>query len=183
MLEYLRRHQLFLKAEKCLFHQHSVQFLGYNIDKHGIQMDEGKVEAVHSWPIPKTIKDLQHVLGFAIFYQIFIRDYSTIAVPLTSLLMKGPKTLRWNDKASAAFTKLKLAFISAPILVHPSPELSFVMEVDASTTGVGAVLSQQGIPEKLNPCAFFSRKLSQAERNYDIRELLAVKLAIEEWRH
>lgn len=131
MLECLRRHQLFLKVEKCLFHQHSVQFLGYNIDKHSIQMDEEKVEAVHSWPIPKTIKDLQHVLGFTNFYQRFIRDYSTIAVPLTSLLMKGPKTLRWNDKASAAFTKLKLAFISA------------LMEVDASTTGVGAVLSQQ----------------------------------------
>lgn len=93
--------------------------------------------------------------------------------------------LSWNEEASAAFSKLKLAFTSAPILVHPNPELPFIMEVDASTIGVGAVLSeQQGMPEKLHPCAF-SRKLSQAERNYDIgnRELLAVKLALEEWRH
>ncbi|KAK3557818.1 hypothetical protein QTP86_002684 [Hemibagrus guttatus] len=55
-----------------------------------------------------------------------------------------------------------------------------------STTGVGAVLSQQqGNPSRLHPCAFFSRKLNPAERNYDIgnRELLAVKLALEEWRH
>ncbi|KAK3513189.1 hypothetical protein QTP70_009763 [Hemibagrus guttatus] len=60
------------------------------------------------------------------------------------------------------------------------------MEMDASTTGVGAVLSQQqGNPSHLHPCAFFSRKLNPAERNYDIgnRELLAVKLALEEWRH
>ncbi len=60
------------------------------------------------------------------------------------------------------------------------------MEVDASTTGVGAVLSQQqGTPANLQPCAFFSRKLSPAEKNYDIgnRELLAIKLALEEWRH
>ncbi len=60
------------------------------------------------------------------------------------------------------------------------------MEVDASTTGVGAILSQQqGNPSRLHPCAFFSSKLSPAERNYDIgnRELLAIKLALEEWRH
>ncbi len=60
------------------------------------------------------------------------------------------------------------------------------MEVDASTTGVGAVLSQQqGTPTRLHPCAFFSRKLSPAEKNYDIgnRELLAIKLTLEEWRH
>ncbi len=79
-----------------------------------------------------------------------------------------------------AFNKLKHAFTSAPLLVHPNPRLPFVVEVDASTTGVGAVLSQQqGTPPKLHPCAYFSRKLSPAERNYDIgnRELLAIKLA------
>lgn len=60
------------------------------------------------------------------------------------------------------------------------------MEVDASNTGVGAVLSQrQGNPEKMYPCAFFSRKLTPDEQNYDVgnRELLAMKLALEEWRH
>ncbi|KAK3527972.1 hypothetical protein QTP86_013081 [Hemibagrus guttatus] len=81
---------------------------------------------------------------------------------------------------------LKQAFTTAPLLVHPDPELPFIVEVDASTTGVGAVLSQQqGNPRKLHPCAFFLRKLNPAEVNYDIgnRELLAVKLALEEWRH
>lgn len=60
--------------------------------------------------------------------------------------------LSWIDKASAAFSKLKLAFTSAPILVYRNPELPFVVEVDASTTGVGTVLSRwQGTPEKLHP--------------------------------
>ncbi|KAK3520690.1 hypothetical protein QTP70_030553, partial [Hemibagrus guttatus] len=85
-----------------------------------------------------------------------------------------------------AFNTLKEAFTTAPLLVHPDPDRPFIVEVDASTTGVGAVLSQQhGNPSRLHPCAFFSCKLNPAEINYDIgnRELLAVKLALEDWRH
>ncbi len=186
VLQRLRENNLFLKAEKCSFHQSSVKFLGYHIDQYGIKMDEGKVTAIRNWPIPTSIKELQRFLGFANFYRRFIQNYSSIASPLTDLLKLKPKSLSWTPSATEAFNTLKETFISAPILVHPDPDKAFVEEVDASTTGVGAVLSQQqGTPARLHPCAFFSRKLSPAERNYDIgnRELLAIKLALEEWRH
>ncbi|KAK3535068.1 hypothetical protein QTP70_003033 [Hemibagrus guttatus] len=186
VLQCLRNYQLFLKAEKCVFHQSSIQFLGYVIDHSDIRMDEKKVAAVRNWPIPTTVKDLQRFLGFANFYWQFIQDYSSITSPLTSLLRNKPKSLTWNPAATQAFDKLKTAFTTAPLLVHPNPELPFIVEVDASTTGVGVVLSQQqGNPRKLHPCAFFSQKLSPAEVNYDIgnQELLTIKLALEEWRH
>uniref|UniRef100_A0A8C1RNS1 Gypsy retrotransposon integrase-like protein 1 n=1 Tax=Cyprinus carpio TaxID=7962 RepID=A0A8C1RNS1_CYPCA len=186
VLQRLRAFQLYLKAEKCSFHQPSVQFLGYNINSSGIRMDEGKVNAVRDWPIPTTIKELQRFLGFANFYRRFIQNYSAITSPLTSLLRNKPKSLSWTPAATEAFNSLKKAFTTAPLLVHPDPNRPFVVEVDASTTGVGAVLSQQqGNPSRLHPCAFFSRKLNPAEVNYDIgnRELLAIKLALEEWRH
>ncbi|KAK3569947.1 hypothetical protein QTP86_007632 [Hemibagrus guttatus] len=186
VLHRLRDHNLFLKAEKCLFHQPTVQFLGYVIDHSGVRMDEKKVTAVRDWPTPTTVKELQRFLGFANFYRRFIRGYSSVTSPLTNLLRNKPKTLVWTPAATHAFQTLKQAFTTAPLLVHPDPELPFIVEVDASTTGVGAVLSQQqGNPRKLHPCAFFSRKLNPAEVNYDIgnRELLAVKLALEEWRH
>ncbi|KAK3510954.1 hypothetical protein QTP70_027807, partial [Hemibagrus guttatus] len=179
VLQWLRDYHLFLKAEKCVFHQSSIQFLGYVIDHSGVRMDEGKVAAVQNWPIPTSVKDLQRFLGFADFYRRFIRNYSPITSPLTSLLQNKPKSLTWNPATSQAFDTLKTAFTTAPLLVHPNPELPFIVEVDASTTGVGAVLSQQqGNPRTLHPCAFFSRKFSPAEVNYDIgnREL-------EEWRH
>ncbi|XP_058478432.1 ileal sodium/bile acid cotransporter [Solea solea] len=71
-----------------------------------------------------------------------------------------------------------------PILVMLDSERQFVVEVDASDVGVGAVLSQTAASDqKLHPCAFFSRRLTPAGRNYGNRELLAVKLALEEWRH
>ena len=74
-------------------------------------------------------------------------------------------------------------FVSATILVTSDPSRQFVEEVDASEVGVGAVLSQRSsVDGKVHPCAYYSHRLSSAERNYDIgnRELLAVKLALEE---
>ncbi|KAL0159058.1 hypothetical protein M9458_047134, partial [Cirrhinus mrigala] len=186
VLQKLRQHSLFLKLEKCEFHQPTVQFLGYNISAEGVQMDQGKVDAILKWPMPTSVKELQRFLGFTNFYRRFIMDYSTITATLTSLLRGKPKHLLWNPAAHEAFEQLKTTFSTAPVLQHPDPERPFTVEVDASTIGVGAVLSQAvGEPPVLHPCAAFSRKLTPAEQNYDIgnRELLAIKLALEEWRH
>ncbi|KAK3549488.1 hypothetical protein QTP86_002328 [Hemibagrus guttatus] len=143
VLQRLRDYQLFLKAKKCAFHQPSVHFLGYVIDSSGVRMDEGKVAAIRDWPVPTTIKELQRFLGFANFYRRFIRGYSSLTSPLTNLLQNKPMSLTWNPAAMQAFDTLKTAFTTAPLLAHPDPKLPFIVEVDASTTGVGAVLSQQ----------------------------------------
>ncbi len=160
VLQQLMKFHLYLKAEKCTFHQPTVHFLGYIINRGGIRMDEGKVEAISSWPLPTTIKELQRFLGFSNFYRLFIANYSTITSPLTNCSKARPSPCPGTPLPPKHLT-LKKAFTSAPLLVHPNPELPFI--IDASTTGVGAVLSQQqGMPPRLHPCAFFSRKLSPA---------------------
>ncbi|KAL0156943.1 hypothetical protein M9458_048189, partial [Cirrhinus mrigala] len=186
VLQRLIAHQLYAKEEKCEFHQGKVSFLGYVISSEGVAMDKKKVNAVLNWPRPATLKELQRFLGFANFYRRLIRHFSTVAAPLTAMIKRGTTRLSWTQPALQAFNDLRRRFSSAPILHHPDPDKPFIVEVDASSTGVGAVLSQrQGDPPKMYPCAYFSHKLNPAERNYDVgnRELLAIKLALEEWRH
>uniref|UniRef100_A0A3P9IMG0 Gypsy retrotransposon integrase-like protein 1 n=1 Tax=Oryzias latipes TaxID=8090 RepID=A0A3P9IMG0_ORYLA len=185
VLERLLANQLFVKAEKCAFHVSSVPFLGYIIEAGNIRPDPAKIEAVVQWETPHSRKKLQQFLGFSNFYRRFIRDYSTIAAPLTRLTSTN-RPFVWDSAADAAFKRLKTLFVSAPILIQPDVTKQFIVEVDASDSGVGAVLSQrEDSSGKLKPCAFFSRKLNPTGQNYDVgnRELLAIKLALEEWRH
>lgn len=181
----LRLHRLYAKVEKCEFEQKSIRFLGLIISSTGIKMDPQKVYAVLDCPVPLDKKGVQRFIGFANFYRKFIRGFSAIIAPLTQLTKQNAR-FSWNQLAQDAFENLKRLFTSAPILSHPEPSLPFILEVDASEIAVGAILSQRkGSKDVMHPVGFFSRKLSPAERNYDVgdRELLAIKTALEEWRY
>ncbi len=184
VLQRLLDNHLYVKTEKCEFHVTQAQFLGFITPSH-VEMEPKKVEAVLNWPIPATVKEVQHFIGFANFYRRFITNFSSVVAPLTALTKGGGIKIHWGPEAAGAFEELKRRFTSAPILSITDPERPFVVEVDASEVGVGAILSQRGEDGKLHPCAFMSSRLSDAERNYHVgdRELLAVKLALEEWRH
>lgn len=86
-------------------------------------MYQGKVQAVQNWPQPSSVKDLQHLLGFANFYRRFIANFNQISSPLISLLRNRPKSLSWNPSATNVFDQLKEAFCTATTLAHPNPEL------------------------------------------------------------
>ncbi len=185
VLQRLLENGLFVKAEKCVFHAQSVPFLGYIISSEGVRMDPEKIQAVVDWPTPDSRNALQRFLGFANFYRRFIRNYSQLAAPLTALT-STKTTFRWSEAADAAFSNLKSRFVSSPILIAPDPSRQFVVEVDASEVGVVRFSPSVLLQTRRSILArFFSHRLSPAERNYDIgnRELLAVKLALEEWRH
>ena len=139
---------------------------------------------MREWAAPRSVKEVQGFLGFANFYRKFIKGFSSIAVHLSALTKKDGGPFRWNLQAEKALEDLKQRFSSAPILVLPDPSQPFIVEVDASDIGVGAILSQCS-SGKLDPCSFFSCRLSPTESRYDVgnRELLAVKMALEEWRH
>lgn len=161
ILEHLLEKQLFVKAEKCELQVQTVSFLGFIMVQAQFWADLAKIMAVVEWPEPKSWKEVKRFLGFANFYRRFIKDFSKVISPLTELT--SPKQLfLWFPSAQQAFERLKQLFLSAPVLIQADLIRLFVVEVDASDSGVGAILSQQ-VDGKLHPCAFFSRCLSQVE--------------------
>lgn len=118
-----------------------------------------KLEAVVGWQQPSTRKQLQQFLGFANFYRRFIRDYSKVAAPLTQLTSTH-FPFSWTPVADSAFHHLSNLFSSTPVLIYPDLQLQFIVEVDASSTGIGVVLSQKSPKDqKVHLCAFFLQKV------------------------
>jgi hypothetical protein len=178
---------LHLKPEKCQFHKQEVKYLGFIITTNGIRMDPSKVSCILSWETPKSVTDVQCFLGFANFYRRFIKDYSAVVTPLTGMTRKeGGKYLPfiWGPEQQTAFDHLKYAFTTAPILRHFDYDREIVVETDASDYVSAGILSQYDDEGILHPVAFYSKKHSPAECNYEIydKELLAIVRAFEEWR-
>ncbi|GJU52654.1 reverse transcriptase domain-containing protein [Tanacetum coccineum] len=113
----LREQKLYANRKKCHFLGNEVVFLGYLVSGRGIMMDTTKVEAITSWPTPTTIHDIRSFYGLASFYHCFIRNFSSLIVPMTGY-MKGGK-FKWTTEADDAFTELKKRVTQAPVLSLP----------------------------------------------------------------
>ncbi|XP_061667084.1 uncharacterized protein LOC133495990 [Syngnathoides biaculeatus] len=127
--------------EKCEFHRPSVTFLGFILAEGEIGMDPSKVDSVLQWPTPTNRREVQRFIGFAHFYRKFIRNFSSIAAPLHALTSPG-NSFEWDVTCQEAFDKLRSSFTTALVLIMQDPERQFVVEVDASDSGMGAVLSE-----------------------------------------
>jgi hypothetical protein len=183
VLEALRKSKLYAKESKCEFFKTEVEFLGHHVGREGIRMMEDKLQAVNDWPVPKNVRDVRAFLGTAGYYRKFIRGFSQIAAPLTELTKDSAK-FEWTVAHQKAFETLKATMQTGPVLVLPDPKLPFVVHTDASGFAVGAVLMQdQG--KGLQPIAFMSKKMLDAETRYPVheQELLAIIHALNAWRH
>lgn len=182
VLRILRENKLYLKPEKCEFEHSSIEFLGMIVEEGHVRMDPAKVKAVSEWATPKCKKELQSLLGFCNFYRRFIKGFSRVARPLHSLT--GDVPWSWSLEQQLAFDELKHRITSESVLAIPTDNGAFRVEADSSNYATGAVLSQQGADGKYHPVAYHSKSLNEADRNYKIydKELLAIVLALEEWR-
>jgi len=179
----LREAHLRLNPEKCKFCVEQLKYLGHVVGRDGIRTDPEKVSAVAEWSEPTTIKQIRQFLGMASWYRRFIGNFSTIAAPLTQLTRKNAQW-KWGDEETIAFRALKERLISAPVLACPDFTRRFFLQTDASSTGLGAVLTQR-YEESDRVIAYASRTLNAAERNYSATELecLAVIWSIRRMRN
>lgn len=183
VLELLRQNKLYAKESKCELFKDRVEFLGHMVDAGGIHMMEDKVNAVTAWPQLTSVADVRSFLGTVGYYRKFVRMFSEIAAPLTELLQKD-KPFVWGEAQQKAFTELKAAVSKQPVLILPDTTKPYVVTTDASGYAVGAWLSQDQ-RAGLQPIAYLSKKMLPAERNYPVheQELLAIVVALREWRH
>ena len=164
----LAQHDLFLKPEKCKFHQNEVEYLGVIIGGGKVKMDPVKVEGIMNWPTPNSVKDVRSFLGFCNFYRAFIPSFSHLARPLNNLTKKNQQW-SWGRAEQDAFTTLKIICTTYPVLHTPDWSRQFILETDASGYALGAVLMQE-FKDGIHPIAFHSRSLLPAEKNYDAHD-------------
>ncbi len=201
VIDRLEETGLKLSIDKCQFCWPQVTYVGHIVSEHGIATDPAKVEAVAHWKQPIDLSSLQSFLGFCGYYRRFIKNYSIIVRPLTELCKGYPPTQkkrkaakvpdktynkvsepfgdRWDESCTEAFRKIIRCLTNTPVLAFADPAKPYVLHIDASFKGLGAVLNQEH-PGGLRPVAFASRKLSASEKNYPVHQLesLALKRAV-----
>lgn len=182
VLKRIQDNNLFLKPSKCFFYVTTITYIGIVISPEGISMEKDKIKAIAEWKPPNTVKQTQAFLGFANFYRRFVRNFSTLAKPLTALTRKDTKW-RWGEEEQGAFEAIKTEITKDPVLVHPNPNKPYFLETNASGVAMGAILSQKQADRYLHPIAFMSESFNDAQRNYDThdKELLAIICSLEHW--
>ncbi|WVZ71366.1 hypothetical protein U9M48_019958 [Paspalum notatum var. saurae] len=179
VLTWLREHKLYAKFSKCAFWLKEVGFLGHVLSKEGVAVDPSKVEVVLNWKQPETVTGIRSFLGLAGYYRRFVKDFSKIAKPMTSLTKKNAKFI-WSPKCEEGFQELKKLLTTAPMLAQLDVTKPFDVYCDASGQGLSCVLMQEG-----RVIAYASRQLRKHEANYPTHdpELAAVVHALKIWRH
>ncbi|KAI9035401.1 uncharacterized protein KD926_003523 [Aspergillus affinis] len=165
VLRKLRIAKLRLKLKKCEFYIQETEFLGHWITTEGVHMERSKVQAIRDWPVPKSLKEVQQFTGLINYYRKFIDGYT-------------------KSMAQQVFDDVKRKITTVPILVQYDPEKLTTIETDVSNYAIGMRMTQLDKNGRAKPIAFHSRKLIQAEMNYDIhdKELLAIVTAFKVWR-
>ena len=181
VLEAMGKAGLYIDIKKCEFDVKSTKYLGFIIEAgKGLSMDPEKIKAIKEGEAPVNVKGVRSFLGFANFYRRFVKNYSGLAAPLTRLTRDV--SFRWGEEEQLAFNKLKEIFITEPVLAQWDPDRETILETDASGYVVAGVLSQYDDKGWLRPVAYFSKKMTSAQSNYEIhdKELLAVILSMVE---
>ena len=176
VLQKLRQHGLTAKPSKCEIGHAKLDLLGHVVGGGSIQPQDRKIEKILEMRKPETKKELRSFLGTVGFHQKYIDKYAEKGKALTDLLKKGePNQIKWDAESNESFQTLKTALTQKPILRLPNFEKQFVLQTDASDSGLGAVLLQEHDGVNM-PVMYISRKLNAAETRYSTieRECLAL---------
>ena len=186
VLQRLRDNNLHARPSKCKVAMPMVDFVGHRVGGDRIEPRRALVKAIERFPRPETKKQVRSFLGLVGYYRKFISDFSERAAVLTDLTKgKNPSKVKWQDQHETAFLDLKKALESPPILRPPHWDEEFILQVDASNRGLGAILSQRDQNGDEHPVAYASRKLQPREEKLSTteKECLSIVWAVELFRY
>lgn len=170
VLTKLRMAGFTIKLEKSHFIKPQVDFLGYVITPEGIRMNDEKVEAIRAIPPPKNIRQLRRFLGICQYQSKFLVNYARETAPLRELLKKNHRW-KWGDDQAQAFERTKELMSQAVLLEFPNENLPFIIQTDASSIGIGAILLQRDTDGNTHLLATAGRGMSKTESKMFVTEL------------
>ena len=171
VLECLRECKLNARPSKCKIAMSTVDFVGQRVGSDRIQLHEALVQAIIEYPRPQTKKQVRSFLGLVGYYRKLIPNFSDQAAVLTDLTKKrSPSNIQWSTNHKLAFQELKSAIQNPPVLRPPNWKEEFILQVDASNRGLGAISSQNDQNGEEHPIAYASRKLQPREQKLSTTE-------------
>ena len=182
VLDRLKSYGLTARPSKILAGFQSLEFLGHVVGSGVLRPDESKTDKILQVSTPTTKKQVRSLLGLLSFYRRYIPGFASVAAPLTDLTKEGGRSCRsihWTPDCASALQEIQDILSRKPVLLLPRLDLPFVLQTDASSTGLGAVLLQE-FEDSLHPVCFASRKLLDREKRYSTieRECLAIVWAV-----
>ncbi|CAM4666736.1 unnamed protein product [Lepidochelys kempii] len=143
-----------------------VSDLGHRVGSGRLKPELAKVEVIRDWPAPHTKKQVQAFIGMAGYYRRFVPHFSAIATPITELCKKGkPDKVVWTEQCQEVLCALTEALVRGPVPANPDFDKPFMVFIDASDMGLGAVLMQEDEKWERHPIVYLSKKLLPWEQN------------------
>ena len=184
VLEVAGKAGLKFKWRKCEFFGTRVEYLGNVIENNCVRPSERKIKALVNFPELKDVRGVQAFLRLSGYFRRFVKDYATIARPLTDLL-RSENEFVFGGEQRQAFETLKQKLTTNPVLRLFNPEAETEVHTDASKIGIGAILMQRDRDDgKMHPVIYYSKKNSREEERYSSYELevLAAVKAIKKFK-
>ena len=171
VLDRLKDFNIVLKGSKCHIGVSEVTFLGFIADSNGIRHDPKRTEQFLAIPFPKTKKALRSFLGLGNYFRDFVRNYSALSKPLSSITNVGPANqVECSPETQEAFNKLKIAVSETVKNFYLDYDLPIYLHTDASNNGLGGILFQL-VEDQFRPIQFVSKALTSTETNWEVQEL------------